>query len=359
MIDYLRCRIPCALPYPIQDGETVVFDREQNVRVVTPHRLGLPGSFEAKLHVRSRALSWLEIEGNPAKWLQGHNLFGPDDLPALLWQTVVRVLDSLPDGPLTPEQCGITPASLAGTLITRVDCTYMLHLNSRADVLAWIRSAELNGRAGRRGRGVFHVDTLVFGDATNKNFARWQIAIYAKGPEIEKNRLPEPLMQEQSVREWADKSLRVEVRLGRLELEKQGLRLLSGWHVDKLPNCKRPNVVAEMWRSKVATLDFNTSAEAHFDLETLPRHLRSTYVAWKAGADVRMMVSKATFYRYRSQLQELTGIDITIPPPLVPSADIVPLRRVLEARPVGRPPWADRMEAILAEHGCIALAGAA
>lgn len=359
MIDYIRCRVPCSLPHPINGGHTVILDAEGQVKRSTPHRLGIPGSFEAKLHVRAPSVSFLEIEGNPAKFLQGHNLFGTDDMHALIWATVVAVLAGLPD-PMTPDEAGITPASLVGTVITRVDCTFMLQLDSKADVLAWIRSAYASGRSNRRGRGVMRGDTLVFGDAQGANFARWQIVIYAKGQEVEVHPLPMPLAHDPAVRDWTDRCLRVEVRLGRLELEKLGKRQLCGWlprgGVD-VPG--EPSEVSRIWRSKVDQLSFNNCADLHVETEKLPRKLRTTYISWKAGADLRALLSKPTFYRHRADLLALTGQDIAIPVPVTPTAKIIPIKRVLEARPVGRPDWADRIELELAQYGCKALPGAA
>ena len=356
MIDYLRCRLPINLPRPINNGHTVKVDQNGNVLSATPHRLPVLGSFEAVLHVRSVTPTELEIEGNPAKWLQGHNLYGTDDLPMLLWATLARILPLLGT---SLAECGLNSIDdVASAIITRVDVTYMLHLDTPSDVLSWIRSAYSNGRANRRGRGVMRGDTLVFGDAQGKNFTRWQIVIYSKGQEINAHPLPQVMMQDAEVLEWVNKALRVEVRLGRLELEKQGLRNLHGWNPGMGRDVKGCDPAA-IWRAKVAQLDFNTSAEAHYDLEKLPRNLRAIFVAWRSGADVRTMLSRPTYYRHRAKLQELTGVDIAVPPPSVPTADIVPIKRTLEARPLSRAPWADRIDRELRNAGCYGLPSAA
>lgn len=358
MIDYLRCRVPITLPRPIDDGCSVVFDINGVALRRTPFRKKLPspGSYSASLHVRSVSSGELEIEGNPVKWLQGHNLYGTDDLPALLWTALEHILKS-PEIGTTLAQCGIRSLhDIDATVITRVDLTYMLALETPGDVQAWIRSAYSNGSANRRGRGVMKGATLVFGDAEGKSFTRWQIVIYSKGQEIEAHPLPAFMMNDPAVLQWVQRALRVEVRLGRLELEKQGLRRLAGW----LTSADAPPDTPSMWRSKVAQLDFNNSAETHFDLETLPRSLRAVFVAWQAGADPRNLLSRPTFYRYRRQLQDVAGVDIAIPlPPAPPTAQIVPIKRVLEARPAGRPDWADRIDAELRAAGHTVLSSAA
>lgn len=366
MIDYLRCRVPIRLPKPIDDGCTMKFDRTGTRLSATPHRLKVLGSHEAALHVRSVSNSELEIDGNPVKWLQGHNLYGTDDLPLLLWSTLEKLLGELGTSLL---ECGIRSiCDLDQTVITRVDVTQMLQLESVGDVQSYIRAAYENGSANRRGRGVLRGSTLIFGDAAGKNFTRWQIVIYSKGQEIIAHPLPAFMMADPDVMSWVNKALRVEVRYGRLELEKQNMRFLSGWRnpassatVDSIGLASGTKVMDmnAMWQSKVDKLDFNSCSEQHFDLESLPRPLRATYATWRAGVDPRTILSRATFFRYRRQLMELVSVDISVPLPVVPTATIIPIKRVLEARPCGRPDWADRIDRELQTSGSIILSSAA
>ena len=71
----------------------------------------------------------------------------------------------------------------------------------------------------------------------------------------------------------------------------------------------------------------------------LPQKLRSTYILWKSGEDLRSTLPKATFYRHRKELGEF-GIDITLRQDVADRSNVIPLIRVLEARPVGVPDWA-------------------
>lgn len=242
-------------------------------------------------------------------------------------------------------------SALSNAIVTRVDCTYMLQLDSPGDVLSWIRSAHATGSACRRGRGVMREGTLVFGDATGRSFARWQIVIYSKGQEIGAHPLPAPMRDDSEVLEWTSRCLRVEVRLGRLELEKKGLRALSGW---------RTASTGMMWSEKVGTLTFNDEAKSdNVDLLGLPDHLRGTYAQWKLGADLRQSMKKAKFYRHRALIRGLTSVDIAVPPSAKPTATVVPIKRTLEAQPVTRPPWADRIDAELRQTGAVILGSAA
>jgi len=353
MIDYMTCRIrlPRPLPHPIDDGCTIRRAQDGQIKSVTAHRLSIVGSFEAVIQLRSVSLHELEVMGNPAKFLQGHNLYGPSDALELLWEALQVAL------PASPAQCRLqdvgvpSSASLDG-VITRIDLTHMFQLASEADVRAWLRTAELVAHIKRRGKGVMEGNSLVMGHAGGKSFTRWQIVLYGKGSEVRARPLPRPMMDHPGVMEWVARNLRVEVRFGRLELEKLGLRELSCWTVTG-----RDKVDA-MWKAKVDQLEFNLQ-DREFDCEVLPRQLRTTYVAWTTGADVRNLLSRATFYRYRTQLLKLAGVDISVPPPIQPTAEVVPLRRVIDVQPCDRPDWATEVDQLLRQGGAVVLPFAA
>lgn len=353
MIDYLTCRVtlPRPLPASIDDGCTIRQAADGTLVSATAHRLGIVGSYEASIHIRSVSRTELEVQGNPAKFLQGHNLYGPSNLSQLLWDALSVAL------PRSPAECTLadvgvpSPAFLEG-VVTRVDLTHMFELASEADVTAWLRTAELVAHIGRRGKGVMHGNTLVMGSASGKSFTRWQIVLYGKGSEVRARPLPSPMMQHPSVLTWVARNLRVEVRFGRLELEKLGLRQLSSWCGLVESDCD------DLWRSKVDQLEFNL-CEREVDTSSLPRQLRTTYVAWTTGADVRNLLSQATFYRYRAKLLKLAGVDIAVAPPIHPTAEIIPLRRVIDVRPCGRPDWADDVDALLLQAGGHVLSRAA
>lgn len=81
---------------------------------------------------------------------------------------------------------------------------------------------------------------------------------------------------------------------------------------------------------------------AHLDheiLETFRPSLRMAYQSWEAGADLRAILPKPTFYKYRAELLK-HEIDIAT---LVPRevSNVVPLFKSLEAKPVGVPDWAE------------------
>lgn len=349
MIDWLTCRIPVNLPETIAGGHTLKLDREGKVLVATPHRLMVEGSFSSSLSVRAPSTSELEISGNVAKWLAGHNLWGTDCPKTLLWAALKR-LEGMPGVfPWSLASVGLCgPECLSDTILTRVDCTGMLTLETPADVLTFIRSAALTGTLSHRGRGVMREGTLVFGDAKGKSFARNQIVMYAKGQEIIAHRLPDLMMCDPEVLAWVNRCLRVEVRLGRLDLQEQGLRLLSGWS---------ESIALTVWKKAMEKISF--SEADNFDLSLLPKKYRGTYAMWESGHDCRQLLSKATFYRHRNDIKKLTGIDISVPPAPRRPSNVIPLADVLGMRWAARPSWADRVEGQLRDGGAVVLPFAA
>lgn len=69
-------------------------------------------------------------------------------------------------------------------------------------------------------------------------------------------------------------------------------------------------------------------------MASLPSKLQGTYALWRQGYDVRTCVSRATFARHKKELMPFQ-IDISLPfhDADTPAANVVPLLRVLEAKP--------------------------
>lgn len=335
MVDYLTCKVPVRLEEPIMGGQFVELDQDGEIKRVTPLPLRVQGSHSSSLSVRAVTLDELEISGNPAKWLAGHNLWGLDCPLKLLRATLDRLWGILG---LDPELVLAGHlATLAGVTISRIDLTDMFEMGSRAEVLAWLRSAQHQASIPHRGRGVFREGSLVLGSAKGKSFTRWQIVCYSKGQEVTAHPLPEPIAKDEQLSAWTDRQLRIEVRLGRHELKEKGLRTLSEWRGGKMS--------ARLYREKTGQISFQSTDDV--DLTLISTKAQFTFCAWRDGRDLRAMLSKSAFYRHRSEILKAVGIDINIPPQPKPASNVVPLFSVLEARPVGRPAFADRIDQLL------------
>lgn len=332
MIDFVQVELICALPRPIRAGTMVKLTDDGEVEWETSTRRQMTGSWEAKVAVRSVSTDRLEISGNIAKFLQGHNIFGPTDLLAMIDAFLDRVQPELwPEGmPWIERQSG---------LLSRVDCTSGFTLDSQADVLTWIRAAEQRGTMPIRGRGVLKGEgTLVYGDALKGKRAKdWQVIFYSKGLEIIKRPLPHPMMCRNDVLNFVQRLLRCEVRLRTAELKRMNLRTVENWN---------PETCARVWREKLDKIEFaEGEIMAYSDMEGIKPRLRAAYYDWQAGTDMRQGRSEASFYRLRREMLNLFGVNIAVP---CTRSNVIPLRREIVALPAQRPPWADEIAALLA-----------
>ena len=84
MIDWVTARLPCTNTGLICDGQVVKIGADGEIEWTTQTRLSVTGSHDSSISIRSLTENTIEILGNPAKWLQGHNLFGSNDLRLLM-----------------------------------------------------------------------------------------------------------------------------------------------------------------------------------------------------------------------------------------------------------------------------------
>lgn len=292
-------------------------------------RKAFEGSHSASIQVQStrdelgHPAIW--VSGNPAKWFQGHNIFGSDDLPGLVLEMLHRVCRSVG---VTPTDYDLARWGAGWIRLSRVDVTRSFDLGTTARVRNALRSLDASAHLKHRGRGHFKGDSLTFG----KGSRRWSLTLYAKGPELEVHPLHMAL-QDTSLPAHAAGLLRAEVRLLGLELKREELVYAYQW---------TDNAAMELHQRMLAGLEIAESTMLEPDvLEALSPRIRLAYQSWKEGHDLRTILPRNTFYRYRTELLR-AGIDIGVKqertsPDLT---NVVPLRVVLNAHPVDVPEWA-------------------
>lgn len=336
MIDWLTMLVPFRHSEPLNSGHVVSIQPTGEVEWQTSKRMQVQGSHDTRLSIRTAThtadpCSHLEIKGNPVKFFQGHNLWGTDDVPALAVATCYAVADLLK----IPVHHDDAAEWNAGNIrLTCVDATESFHLNSRAEVLAFLRSAEQTAHLAHRGRGqLVKGSTLYFG----KNSRRSSLKLYAKGPEIErKGHRQEIILVLPSAKAWADRTLRAELRLHSMELRRIGLDHVRDWFAtDGLPSEVTAKLLRDVFEGMTMTTTARLSAEV---MDTLRPALRAAVAAWESGHDLRTIYSKSGFYKFRAELLP-HGIDIATRMPREVS-NVVPLYRVLEAKPAQVPDWA-------------------
>lgn len=293
-------------------------------------RKAVEGSFSKNILVQSTRDRFgnpaIWVSGNPAKWFQGHNIFGSGDLRGLVLEMLHRICVS---HGLTPSAEDLARWEAGCIELHRVDVTESYALDTEARVLAALRGLDATAHLKHRGRGVFKGESLTFA----KGSRRSSLTLYAKGPElrVKGHELPGTL-QLTSLPAYAAGLLRAEGRFLSMELKRRKLEWVLNWD---------ENAAEELHRSFMAGLEI---AEASMldpkMLEGLPARLLGVHQLWAEGHDLRTLYPKNTFYRHRRALLAY-GIDIAVKQERTAEpTNVVPLRVVLNAMPATVPEWA-------------------
>lgn len=327
MIDWVSAFLPCTHS-PLQSGVVFKLNPDGSVEWSTPCRTEVKGSYDDKITVRSEGAdgqgnaTHLYFSGNPSKFLQGHNIFGSDDLLLLVEDTYHLVCQVLN---LIPSEADKQSIRAGAYRLTRLDINYSFELACRSDVKAWLRAAEFKSKT-RHGRPSSKGGSLYWG----KNSKRWALKAYSKGEEIVKHRLPD-ILTNTPLTLWADNKLRIELVLRSKELVELDLETAKKW---------TSQTVQSTYNHYIKRLDMNEQiALSDKQLTALPQRLRSTYILWRDGHDLRDTLPKTTYYRHRKELLS-HGINIDLCEEAVNRSNIVPLVRILEATPADLPGWA-------------------
>lgn len=252
----------------------------------------------------------LRIDGNPAKWFQGHNLWGTSD-PILIHHFVHDVLSRL----------GLKPLRTTGWRLTRVDVTHSYRVGTNEDAESWIRAAERTAVMRYRGRGnIGKGCTLYFG----KRSRRMTLKIYPKHREICHNALPD-LPARDSLYEWAEGIIRIEVCYRGMELQRLKL--------DQLDDLET-HVLEHLYLRAMKNLNLNLTQSID-DFTGLSKAALSTYVIWESGRDPATMLPRSTWYRHRRELLQ-RGVDISA----LRDGEPIPVLSQIVASPASPPHWA-------------------
>ncbi|MFV1921303.1 MAG: phage/plasmid replication protein, II/X family [Methylotenera sp.] len=325
MIDWVTAIIPCNHDKKLIGGAVTSVNLDGEIEWRVEKKKQIRGSHESNLNIKSISDTEILLDGNPAKWLQGHNMFGSDNLIGLI-ETVMHRLVSIID--LSPSESDLKAWREGLYQLKRVDCTAMWELPRRHDVRAWLRAAEMQSKS-RHGRPVTTGGTLYFG----KNSRRWSVKFYSKGDEVAArgHKLPYEIEHRDNLIDWADNKLRGELTLRSIQLKEKQLCVAQQWQ-KKTPLEQLMAYIESLNMSE----QFNITP---VDLEELPARLIAVYKLWKEGEDLRALYPRATFYRYRGEFLK-KGIDIAIRQPSKPE-NVIPLVRVLRPEAIAQvPEWA-------------------
>jgi len=336
MIDWFRGEIDF-LHDPIPAGRVISVDVDGSISWECVKSIECRSSHETSLKIKSsggdgqgRATA-LMIDGNLCKFLQGHNVFGTRDLNTLLLQAFRKVYE-LHAGHLN----GCSSPALTEAKIKRGDYRVkMLDINQLYDVgndssvEAWLHAAHMRARS-RHGKSSRDKGTVYLG----KSSRRWAFKFYNKWREMmakgSSHNLPFHL-QNLGLEEFIQGKLRAELRIFSKEMEKHGIT--HGYHLT-------PSILNQLFNDYLGKIDMTAQATLIDEqLFNMPTRLQGAYQLWRQGADLRQLLTKATFYRNRKELLAY-GVDINATCLAPEHNNVVPLMRIIEAKPVEIPSWA-------------------
>ena len=227
----------------------------------------------------------LSFSGNPSKFLQGHNVFGPS--VSALGPVLQAVVRKFPEAVRPPDaDSPLWPAVHRST----VDITTSVDLGSHNLVHEYLRFLEFNTRS-RHGRPIVSGDTVYFG----KHSTRWALKLYCKFCELAAHP-PSDAKKAELLRLWCEGQVRIELRLKGQELKDRG------------------TLTEDLIWEYFSKIGVSTMKEdVNTDKLNLPRVVEFTFTEWLAGKDVRHSLQKTTFYRHRLLILEETGLDISLP----------------------------------------------
>jgi len=325
VIDWLTIRLLGTESVEVRSGFVISLDRDGKIEWQSPKREQVRGSHDATVSIRKAHDGNLEVSGNPAKFLQGHNVWGTSDL---------RVASDFAHA--VTQAAGITLDQVArqavddlAMICTRIDTTESWTFDTQPRALAAVRGIADFGHFKHRGRGSLLAEgTAYFAQKSRRLSGK----AYAKGLELQKHPIPRTLAGAERITEIAAGLVRVEFTARSMWLKDRELDVLSRWsRLGVTPSTLHAELMSQLNLSDATMRDAAT-------VEGLPPRLNATYQLWLDGHDLRQMFPARTFYRYRAQLLP-HGVDIATKRPREAS-NVVPLRVVLTGKPFEVPDWA-------------------
>lgn len=268
-----------------------------------------------KMRVYTRDPQTLYLSGNPCKIFQRHNLWGPGDpfglfLEAGVW---VREKAGLFPGVETFSSCGFSVPHFS-----RLDLTRSYRFPTHQEAQEFIRWSVGSARSRHGAAKLFGSETAYFGQRST----RWTMKIYDKYTEFMKHAFKRvssstsqfvgsipPGVSFPQFLEWSRGVVRFELTLRGPELSKlDDAHALALYSDDSLQ---------ALWQSYFDRIQWTENAlmSKALPLDLVPPRLQAVLMAWSTGGDIRSCYPRRTFYLYRRQILDATGVDIAVPPP--------------------------------------------
>lgn len=329
MIDWITLVVPLRHAREIAGNVTSQADHNGNLRWVSVSPRAIKGSFDDQVSIKSEhkdgQCSHLYINGNITKFFQGHNAFGTDDVLGLVREFLLALPNHIDFEPLESPIAHVLQAE-----VSRIDINYGFRLQSREQVNTWLAAVERSATLRYRGRGSMTGGTLYYG----KHSSYWALKFYAKGKELEDNKRKQRAINS-SIQSYADTLLRAELVLRRKELSRHSIGKLQD--IERLQD-SGPTMLFEKYLAQLEIGDIDMKTIDY--QEKLTGSEQAAYLLWTQGFDLREAYPKATYYRYRKNIYNKIGVNVSVPNTDKPKSYEFPAIEFIRAKFEPVPEWA-------------------
>ncbi len=322
MLDWLDFTIELQHP-TIAQGRWCVVDENGEVLRESDTFRNVKGSYDSSINVASTSSSTfysdamielglykgidngflssaISFYGNPAKYLQGHNIIGTDCIRSLVSALVKDVLPKLGLSDFYVNQA-LSKVHKLDFWITRIDITKMFDLGTNQNVEDYLYMMPLTVKA-RGDRCDYTKGTFYVG----KHSTIWTAKFYNKYRELtsrSKHHRLNPIFTDTNLLDFSKGKLRAE-----LTLRKKQLDIL---HLSYAKNLQPE--INKLFREFMGRMTMTNQRANTVILTSLSPCYQSTYYRWKQGDNPISFLTRPSFYRHKSALLEV-GIDISKPP---------------------------------------------
>jgi len=289
LIDWLRFRVHRSAEMDYPTRKRWLSDEDGVLLMTRDLGVSVP-SYSTSITLRPID-SLVEIDGNPSKFLQGHNICGTPDLLHTIKKFVYR-LDRM------GYRCW--PKNwLAYTELHEVHINEMIDMDTRQNKVDFLTQLGRLAKTRHKSQRAWDGESVYFGSNKSKEYY-WRI--YDKEKEL-------PKRGARTILDAADISsaIRAELVLKRAELLKLGLVDPKKWG----PETSREVFMRYIDRIQVASGNVADSPIPPAGMS--PKDLGIWY-RWQAGQDLSVSVHRNTVLNWRRRFKALYDIDLALPP---------------------------------------------
>jgi hypothetical protein len=282
----------------VNDGLVVSLDSEGEVEWQSPRHTAVEGSYSTSVRVRSDGVRvWLS--GNVGRFGRRDNLFGYDLDGTMGAANRILGLVGLPPFTRGERVRQAEAYAWTGARFSRLDLTCNYATGGMVGADRFMRALSAQKRS-RVNQGVYEGESVVFGRGSKHFSETW----YIKHKELLRHSKPGGVGPGDRVLglTWNSGIVRHELRLFSRFLLRHGIRYWGDVNMGQL---------IQLYDDRNEMLDRLVSASPD-GWSDLPPRLEVIARAWKDGADMRSVLPRSTFYRYRRALL-VYGIDISVP----------------------------------------------